>query len=465
MSDSRVLNLTAASALTGTELFYADDGANDVKVSANQIKTFCGGSSSGLAVGTTAISGGTSTQNHKSVSRPNVWLCDSTDSSFWHRRPNHGFAKVGTSGRVLYDNAGTLGEVATTGSGNVVLAMSPSLTTPNIDSATATTINKVVITAPASSATLTIADGKTLTASNTLTFTGTDSTSFAFPSASDTVACLGTAQTFTKTQTITPGTNTNALAVSSYSLTGSNAQALLDLSGTWNTTGTPSAIKLNITDTASNSTSFFEQFQIGGADRYSLRKTGVAVWSLYAGSTQVGTVSYTTPGGAWPGILLMRGTDTSSDASRLSIGNSSSNGGFFYVGFDNVAGGTGDFAITQGASPKVKVTSNSVLGWHSGTDFVSGSIDTGFARNAAGVVEVNNGTAGTFRDLYVRAIGIDTAPISSAWAAIAAGTTARAQINFAASTAPTSPNDRDFWFDGTNYKARVGGVTKTFTIS
>jgi len=36
----------------------------------------------------------------------------------------------GTSGRVLYDNAGSLGELTTTGSGNVVLSTSPVLTTP-----------------------------------------------------------------------------------------------------------------------------------------------------------------------------------------------------------------------------------------------------------------------------------------------------------------------------------------------
>jgi len=36
----------------------------------------------------------------------------------------------GTSGRVLYDNAGTLGELATTGSGSVVLATSPTLVAP-----------------------------------------------------------------------------------------------------------------------------------------------------------------------------------------------------------------------------------------------------------------------------------------------------------------------------------------------
>lgn len=46
--------------------------------------------------------------------------------------------------------------------------------------ATATSVNKVAITAPATSATLTVADGKTLTASNTLTLAGTDSTTITF---------------------------------------------------------------------------------------------------------------------------------------------------------------------------------------------------------------------------------------------------------------------------------------------
>jgi len=67
-----------------------------------------------------------------------------------------------------------------TGSGSLVFATSPSLTTPSLGVASATSINKVTITAPATAATLTIADGKTLTVSNTLTFTGTDSSSVAF---------------------------------------------------------------------------------------------------------------------------------------------------------------------------------------------------------------------------------------------------------------------------------------------
>jgi hypothetical protein len=67
-----------------------------------------------------------------------------------------------------------------TGSGSLVFATSPSLVTPTLGVASATSINKVAITAPATGATLTIANGKTLTASNTLTFTGTDTASVAF---------------------------------------------------------------------------------------------------------------------------------------------------------------------------------------------------------------------------------------------------------------------------------------------
>lgn len=70
--------------------------------------------------------------------------------------------------------------VATTGTGSVVLATSPTLTTPALGVATATTVNKVALTAPATGATVTIADGKTFTLSNTLTFTGTDASSVAF---------------------------------------------------------------------------------------------------------------------------------------------------------------------------------------------------------------------------------------------------------------------------------------------
>ena len=69
-----------------------------------------------------------------------------------------------------------------TGSGSLVFATSPTLVTPVLGVASATSINKVSITSPTTGATLTIADGKTLTVSNTLTFTGTDTSSVAFNS-------------------------------------------------------------------------------------------------------------------------------------------------------------------------------------------------------------------------------------------------------------------------------------------
>jgi len=46
----------------------------------------------------------------------------------------------GTTGRILYDNAGTVGELATTGTGNVVLVTSPTLVTPILGTPTSATL-------------------------------------------------------------------------------------------------------------------------------------------------------------------------------------------------------------------------------------------------------------------------------------------------------------------------------------
>lgn len=83
------------------------------------------------------------------------------------------------------------------------LFTSPTLTTPDIGVATATSVNKVAITAPATSATLTILNGKTLTVNKTLTLDGTDGTTMTFPSTSATIARTDAANTFTGIQTIT----------------------------------------------------------------------------------------------------------------------------------------------------------------------------------------------------------------------------------------------------------------------
>ena len=80
------------------------------------------------------------------------------------------------------------------GSGGIALTTSPTFTTPTLGMASATSVNKVALTAPATGSTLTIADGKTLTASNSITFAGTDSTTMTFPPASASVGYLNIPQ-------------------------------------------------------------------------------------------------------------------------------------------------------------------------------------------------------------------------------------------------------------------------------
>ena len=56
-----------------------------------------------------------------------------------------------------------------------------------------------------------------------------------------------------------------------------NAGSLLDLQQTWNTTGIPTAIKLNVTNTASGATSKLIDVQVGGVSQFNIDKTGKIV--------------------------------------------------------------------------------------------------------------------------------------------------------------------------------------------
>ena len=70
-----------------------------------------------------------------------------------------------------------------TGSGALVFATSPTLVTPAIGEATATSVNKVAVTAPATGATLTLADNSTLATvgAYAITLTATGATSITLP--------------------------------------------------------------------------------------------------------------------------------------------------------------------------------------------------------------------------------------------------------------------------------------------
>ena len=116
---------------------------------------------------------------------------------------------------------------------------SPTLVTPTLGVATATSVNKVAITAPATSATLTLADGKTLTVNNTITFAGTDATTMTFPATDASIARTDAAQTFTGTQTFA-----GAVVGSVQALSGPGAVNVTTVTTAFTSTGTSDALTL-----------------------------------------------------------------------------------------------------------------------------------------------------------------------------------------------------------------------------
>lgn len=86
----------------------------------------------------------------------------------------------------------------------------------------------------------------------------------------------------------------------------------------------------------------------------------------------------------------------------------------YRIPFGAVSAGvpTSSLLFSYDGSVAVGLASGGVYGWVSSATDSTGAKDTGLARNAAGIVEVNNGTPGTLRDLTLRnqtAVGYRTA--------------------------------------------------------
>lgn len=226
-----------------------------------------------------------------------------------------------------------------------------------------------------------------------------------------TAAILG-ANTFTTLQTITQANaNTGILASTGYSLTGSNATNMLNLTGTWNTSGNPTALFVNILNTASGSTTKFFDFQASSVSQASLDKGGY-LGALGMGNSQ-GFECFASQANALARTISGRNAAYSS----------------------NTGGGVG--GILWASDYQLRWTSVAGSG---GSDAASsGSLDTTISRAAVATVGFNGGIR------------------------LAAATTARPHMNLASGVAPTSPANGDFWFDGTDLKMRAGGVTYTFT--
>lgn len=178
-----------------------------------------------------------------------------------------------------------------TGSGALVFATSPTLTTPTLGVATATSINKVAFTAPATAATLTIADGKTLTANHSLTLAGTDGTTMTFPGTSATVARTDAAQSFTGNQTFS-----GAIIGSIQSLSGPGAVNVTTGTTAFTSTGTGDALTLAdgvsgqfktiiyVAEGAGTDTGILTPTNLGGGTTITFNAVGDAVTLQFVGS-------------------------------------------------------------------------------------------------------------------------------------------------------------------------------------
>jgi hypothetical protein len=190
-----------------------------------------------------------------------------------------------------------------TGSGNLVFATSPTLITPVLGVATATTINGNAITT--GTGTLTLGAGKTLTASNTLTLAGTDGSTLSIGGG----GTLGTAA-FANTGTsgaalpLLNGTNTWS-AVNTFGSGDLSATAPVlagTVTGTYTLGGTPTITAPTLSGTVGGT------YTIGAGATWNGIAIGTAAGGLSANnsaatgipvfSTGVATVTATTGTGA-----------------------------------------------------------------------------------------------------------------------------------------------------------------------
>jgi len=201
---------------------------------------------------------------------------------------------------------------------------------------------------------------------------------------SSTVSLDNIDNSFTAGQTITAAANTSALTAS-YSVTGANTTPLLDLSGTWNTTGVARGLKLNITDTASAATSLLMDLQVGGTSRFS-----------------VGSPTY--------GLMIYSSASTDGTTFRLA---STATGGKTYQFFSTASGngsGAGLFGVynstdnlfayacTQSA---FGINANSFYGFFPSVNLGNPSgYDVRLYRDAANTLALRNGTSANTLRVY-----------------------------------------------------------------
>lgn len=156
----------------------------------------------------------------------------------------------------------------------------------------------------------------------------------------------------------------NFLTLSGQSLTGSQATSLLDLAATWNTSGAPTALKLNVTNTASDAASLLMDLQVGGVSKNQIDK--------------LGRQRFGSDGNGYNPYLFLSAAATYGFSPYSTAGFCWANGGAISMSY--YAGVGGGMVLSK----------DSYYTFSSGADGAPGSEDTKIKRAAAAVVEVES---------------------------------------------------------------------------
>lgn len=231
--------------------------------------------------------------------------------------------------------------------------------------------------------------------------------------------------------------------------TGSSAIGLMDLSQTFNTTGSPTLIKANAVNTASGANTLLMDLQLSGTSMFKVSKNGLVgvvnntTYQGYQLSLGGGVVIPTTYLTITGGMSATSGT-SSSITSVTGFAPTSGTGtfsAFAYTGTINQTGGAN--GITRGLY--VNPTLTAVAGWRS----IETSNNTGYSFYGAG-------TAANYFGGNV-GIGQTTA---TAYLHLKAGTATEstAPLKFTSGTNLTTPENGAVEYNGTHYFGTTGGT-------
>jgi len=219
-----------------------------------------------------------------------------------------------------------------------------------------------------------------------------------------TPAYLSVGNSFTAGQSITAAANTSALTAS-YSVTGANTTPLLDLSGTWNTTGVARGLKLNITDTASNAASLLADLGIGSRTQYAFTKSR-QFWIYNSSPTTQDASNYERGFLRWNSNTLEIGTEAggTGTARNLKIA------GAAFTQID--CGSSGQVLISNNGGSKLAVTGTRVvIQNNTALDISSGS----WIRISAFTTPTSSTATGTQGDLQFDANYIYVCTATNTW--------------------------------------------------